>query len=56
MKLQNGTVVKRHVDHIKGRQTSTKDTVEPEDGFYSVGAYSGSTLVPVDKPSIVESC
>ena len=48
VKLQNGTVLKRHVDHIKGRQASTNDIVGPEDGFYSVGTYPGGTSVPVD--------
>ena len=37
VKLQNGTVLKCHVDHIKGRQASTNDNVKPEDDFYSVG-------------------
>ena len=54
MKLQNGTVLKRHVDHIKGRQASTNDIVEPEDDFYSVGTYPGGTSVPVDEQCIVE--
>ena len=54
VKLQNGTVLKLHVDHIKGRQASTNDIVEPEDDFYSVGAYPGGTSVPVDERCIVE--
>ena len=54
MKLQNGTVLKRHVDHIKGRQASTNDIVELEDDFYSVGTYPLGTSVPVDKRCIVE--
>ena len=54
VKLQNGTVLKCHVDHIKGRQASTNDIVEPEDDFYSVGTYPGGTSVPVDEPCITE--
>ena len=37
-KLQNGTVVKCHVDNIKGHQAFTNDIVksEDEDDLYSV--------------------
>ena len=54
MKLQNGTVLKCHVDYIKGRQASTNDIVKSEDDFYSVGTYPEGTSVPVDEQCIVE--
>ena len=56
MKLQNGTVLKSLVDHIKGGQASTNDIVKPEDDFCSVCAHSGGTSVPVNEPYIVEPC
>ena len=46
VKLQNGTVVKCHVDHIKRHQAFTNDSVESEDedDLYSVGTYTGVLL------------
>ena len=46
VKLQNGTVVKYHVDHIKRHQAFTNDSVESEDedDLYSVGTYAGVLL------------
>ena len=52
--LQNGTVVKRHVDHIKGRQASTNEIVEPDEDFYSVVTHSGNPSLSVEPSVVVE--
>ena len=49
VKLQNGTTVKYHVDHFKGHQAFTNDSVESEDdGLHFFGTYSGVLLNHAD--------
>ena len=55
MKLQNGTVVKHHLDHIKGHQAYTNDIDELEDDFYSVNTYSRGTSVSVEEYQLLLS-
>ena len=53
--LQNGSVVKCHVDHIKGRQASTDEIVEPDDDFYSVGTHSGNPSLSAEPYQLLSS-
>ena len=47
-KLDDGTIVKRHVDHVKTRQP-TDDIAKLEDDFYSINDNSGAIPISIDK-------
>ena len=48
VKLDDGTIVKRHVDHVKTSQL-TDDIAKLEDDFYSINDNSGAIPVSIDK-------
>ena len=56
VKLNDGTIVKRHVDHVKTRQP-TDDIADLEDDFYSINDNSGAIPVSIDEsPNTAELC